>query len=432
MAFKKAQIKTSEAPTLTLAPYDRSYQGIGTWRAAIKAAEDIYYPNRKKLYDLYHEIMLDTHLLSVIGKRRAKVTNARLRFYNEDGTENEAVNDLIDTESAENMITDIIDSRFYGHSLLWFNNITDDEIDYEMIDRSHVKPSAKEVLTRPYDLNGISYTEGNLPNYVFEVGKKNDLGLLVTCALWVIYKKGGVSDFALFAESFGSPFREYIYQDPTTKDALERIAKTTRAASYVVRPSSGDFKLHESGQKSGSKDLFVGLKDMCDEQVSKAILHNTMTTDAMGGNYKGDVHQNSENEVTKADKRFVVRVLNKHFKTILGNFGFDVKGKFAYEEDDPIPIEKRFKIDMEFADKFDVEAEYFYNKYRVPIPKNGAAYKQKVESEKEEDESKREKEIGNKEKGSREKESKKKKEKKLSDNDKSFFQRFFSFLPWVE
>ncbi|MCT4647580.1 MAG: DUF935 domain-containing protein [Carboxylicivirga sp.] len=367
--------------------------------------------------------MLDAHLLSVIGKRRAKVTNARLRFFNHDGTENDIINELIDTESAENMIKDIIDSRFYGHSLLWFNGITDERIDYQLIERSHVKPSTREVLTRPYDLHGVSYAEGNTANYVLEVGDPKDLGLLVTTAIWVIYKKGGVSDFALFAESFGSPFREYIYQDPTTKTALEKAAKNSQAGQYVVRPAGSEFKLHESGQKSGSKDLFVGLKDVCDEQISKAILHNTMTTDALGGNYKGEVHQESEKEVSKADKRFVTRVLNERFKPVLASFGFQVDGKFMYEEEDPIPIEKRFDIDMKFAEKFEVEADYFYNKYRVPIPKSGAAYKQATKPDAE-PEKKEEEESGKK------KTKKKVKQKKLS--EQSFFQRLFSFLPWVE
>jgi len=419
MAYK--QPAKAQAPTLTLAPVDRNYKGIQQWRMAIKAAEDIYYPSRKKLYDLYKEIMLDTHLLSVIGKRRAKVTNTRIRFFNQDGSENDIINKLIDTEAGEELIKDIIDCRFYGHSLIWFNGITPDKIDYTLIERAHVKPSTQEVLPRVHDLHGVSYAEKHLANYVMEVGKANDLGLLVTCAPWLIYKKGGVSDFALFAETFGTPFREYIYNDSTAKGALERAAKLTGASQYIVRPHNADFKLHESGQKAGSKDLFVGLGDLCDSQVSKAILHNTMTTDAMGGNYKGEVHEKSEKEVSKADKRFVIRILNEKFRHILVAHGIKANGHFGYEEEDSMPPEKRFEIDMKFAEKFEVEPEYFYEKYKMPIPKSGAAYKAKSKEEK----------PPVKETEAKPGKGKKKKEKtELS--QKGFFNTLFSFLPWVE
>ena len=44
---------------------------ISDYTAAIRAAENVDYPQRSRLYDLYEDIMLDTHLTSVIEKRRA-------------------------------------------------------------------------------------------------------------------------------------------------------------------------------------------------------------------------------------------------------------------------------------------------------------------------------------------------------------------------
>ncbi|MDA3866174.1 MAG: DUF935 family protein [Salinivirgaceae bacterium] len=428
MAYVKSTNK-ADIPTITLQPTDRSYQGIDQWRMAIKAAEDLYYPSRAKKEDLFKEIKLDAHLTSIIGKRHDNITNRRIVFYNKDGSENDDITNLLDTESAEDMINDLLDSRFHGHTLLWFNSITNEKIDYTLIDRAHVRPSTKQVLNRPYDLFGTSYADKPIYNYIIEAGKPSDLGLFMVCAIWVIYKKGGVADFALFAESFGSPFREYIYEDPTVKAALETAAQQVGASSYIVRPANAEFKLHETANKTGSKDLFVGLADLCDQQMSKAILRNTMTTDALGGNYKGEVHEKSEKGVIKADKRLIIRILNEKFRPLLETFGIKADGRFSFEGDDPVDFETQVQRDREFVDKFEVEPEHYYKKYNQPIPKGGAALKNN----------------GLKPVDEKDSESKSKKEMAANSTDEmhrvstsqkrtfvSLVKNLFSWLPWVE
>jgi phage gp29-like protein len=430
MAYVKSN-KKAEMPAIILSPIDRSYKGIEEWRTAIKAFENIYYPNRKKYYDLCREIILDAHLISLIGKRRSKVTNSRIKFFNADGSENEQICSMMETEAAEEMIKDYLDSRFFGHSLLWYNNIEGTAINYTLIDRAHVNPIRKEVLRQAYDMYGEPYNIEPVNNYVIEVGKPKDMGLLASAAIWVIYKKGGVTDYALFAESFGNPFREYIYDDVTTKPALEKAARETGASQFVVRPRNAEFKLHDTNTKSASNDLFIGLEELCDAQMSKLILHNTMTTDSKGGNYKGEVHAKSEEGIAKADKRFVIRILNEKFKRILTNYGYNVEGgHFAYEEEDSIPIEKRFEMDLKFAAKLNVEPEYFYNKYNMPVPKKGAGYVNQKTGEDNTDI----KEISpDKSKEKPEKETKTD-AKKLSDKPwyVAFKDYLFSLFPWAE
>ena len=46
---------------------------IADYMAAVRAAENVDFPRRYKLYDLYSDILLDTHLSSVIEKRRNAV-----------------------------------------------------------------------------------------------------------------------------------------------------------------------------------------------------------------------------------------------------------------------------------------------------------------------------------------------------------------------
>jgi len=368
---KKTPAKTPkiEVINIQLSTIDRTYKGIPEWRNAIIAAESIYHPRRIRLYDLYEEVKLDMHLSALLDKRRSKVTNTTIKFFNADGKENDVINNLIETERFEDMIKDIIDSKFEGHSLLWFNSIAD-KIDYKLIPRKHVRPETHQVISQVYDETGIDYLEKPYANYVLEAGKPNDLGLLAKAAVGVIYKKGDVADWSVFAQIFGTPFREYIYDDPSTKKQLEEVAKLTESASFVVRPTNAEFKIHDTGNKTGSSDLYSVLAKFCDDQMSKLILLNTMTTDAQGGNYKGEVHAESEEAVTKADKRFVLRILNEKFKHILQNFGYAVEGGwFGYEDQEEMSLKEQLEFDLKFHEKAPLDEDYWYETYNRPRPK---------------------------------------------------------------
>ena len=67
----------TKAPEIILkkSSYDRTSKDISKWKNALKAAEDPDYPDRSKLMDLYHDLMLDGHLTSITEKRILNIPN---------------------------------------------------------------------------------------------------------------------------------------------------------------------------------------------------------------------------------------------------------------------------------------------------------------------------------------------------------------------
>lgn len=59
------------------------------------------------------------------------------------------------------------------------------------------------------------------PDLLF-IGEPEELGMLAKAAVWVIYKRNDVADWAQFAEVFGAPIREYTY--PTDDDEARQRA----------------------------------------------------------------------------------------------------------------------------------------------------------------------------------------------------------------
>lgn len=379
-----AEKQTTEI-IIKLQSYNRQPKDLSNWKQALQAAEDPDYPDFSPLQNLYHDIMLDGHLTSVTEKRILKILNAGIVFSG-DGKENELIDNLMETEAFEQLLRNIIESHLYGHSLSWCDITLPGKKapEVELIDRRHVVPPLHIYKYRDSDNNnsGIDYTQPPLWNYVLATGRKKDLGLLLKCAPYVLLKRGDVSDWATFAEIFGMPLRKGTYpaHNPQARKELIEAMDVMGSASSVAVPEGSNIEFVQNTTSTSGKGIHESFADWCDKQMSKTILTNTLTTDAEGGKYKGDVHADSEKEVKKADLRFVLRVLNDRFKELLELHGYHPgKGRFKLPEEDTKPNKETFEVDKGVSEIVEVEPEYWYDKYKIPVPKSGAKLKQPKE-----------------------------------------------------
>lgn len=94
---------------------------------------------------------------------------------------------------------------------------------------------ARLILRHQTDTTGTSWDE--YPDLLF-IGEPEELGMLAKAAVWVIYKRNDVADWAQFAEVFGAPIREYTY--PTDDDEARRgrwrMRKVPEACRYSCTP----------------------------------------------------------------------------------------------------------------------------------------------------------------------------------------------------
>lgn len=364
--------------SIKIASYDRTSKDIGKLKTIIKSAEDPDYPDRSKLMHLYHDLMLDGHLTAVIEKRILNLLNTPIIFQAK-GKENELVADLIESAAFENMLRYIIESRFFGFSLMWVD-ITQPGVKkpvVKLIDRRHVEPSLHVYKYKESDTakNGIDYTLPPYPPYTLTAGREDDLGLLLKCAPYVLYKRGNVGDWATFCEIFGMPIRVFKYpaHNPKAKEELETVAEETGAAASIVMSDNNKLEFVENKTTSSGKGVHETFADWCNNEISKIVLGNTMTTDAQGGNYKGEVHQNSEDNIFEADRRFALRILNTQVHDLLLLHGYNPgDGSFVYVDEDSTSIKDRIDIDLKLNQAVVIDPEYFYERYNIPMPKGGA------------------------------------------------------------
>lgn len=370
---------------LTLVAPDRSSKDIGKLKESVVSAESIYYPNRVLLYDLYHDILsMDGFLRGIIQKRIDAVLNKKIKFLKKDGKQDDDLTDLIKSEKGRDLITLLMESKLWGTSGVEF--IIGDELNFNEVPRKHIKPEKGIISKSQYGVsedNGFTYED--MP-FVWVVGKKNDLGLLLACSMYAIYKRGTFGDYAQYVEIFGQPVRimKYDAYDTKTKQELKTLLTDSGSSLAMMIPKQAEFEMLDGKTSNGDGKLQIGLKDACNEEMAIAILGNTETTSSSksSGYAQSKEHGEQQDELTVSDLIFIENLLNsKKFKQILKSYGFDVDGKFEFELDlNLTKLKLRIEIDMVVSTKVPIGDDYWYETYRIPKPDNYDELKAKMEA----------------------------------------------------
>jgi hypothetical protein len=102
---------------IILQPRDYSAKDLDSWKATRALAQSIYNPIRKPLIDLYEDVAIDSHVITITEKRILPITRINWTF-TADGKPYEPVADLTDKLFFERILKYIIESKIYGGSLI--------------------------------------------------------------------------------------------------------------------------------------------------------------------------------------------------------------------------------------------------------------------------------------------------------------------------
>jgi phage gp29-like protein len=385
MSTKTTRNKGKELPknliiqNTTITQVVRQSTDIGKWRDALRAAESVTNPNRTTLYDVYSEIKLDGHLVSVVGKRKAAILKKKFSFVR-NGVEDLKVMEQIESPWFFLFMNDLLDTIWWGHSLFQFYKMGD-WVAYSLIPRKHVKPEKGIVTKNQSDQNGIAYLlNPEFPN-VLEVKYMETLGMYNIASPYVIYKRNGLGDFAEYAEDFGQPMREGIY-DGYDEEVRNRLVKDLTEAGrgkVFVHQRNTQVNTIDSTSKSSSTGIFDKLIEICNAEISKLGVGNTLTTQegTNGARSLGEVQKEGEEDLNVTDETFVLNCLNYDMTDIFAALGINTTGgKFVLMDKDTVDLEAEIAID-EKLEKIGVPLgdDYYYKKYNRPKPSNYAELK---------------------------------------------------------
>lgn len=201
----------------------------------------------------------------------------------------------------------------------------------------------------------------------------------VACWAWM-FKAFTVKDWAIFCQNFGQPIRIGKYGRGATegeKDVLWRAVSGIAGDCAAIIPREMMIELVEVGSKGTSTDMYEKRADWLDRQISKLVLGQTATTDAIaGGHAVGKEHRLVQEDIERADAACLTATLNMQLVPNIIAFNFGPQDRYPtlrIGRPDEIPLDI-------FANAFDklalhgltAEESYLRDRMGIPAPKAGA------------------------------------------------------------
>lgn len=359
-------------------PVHRTEQTIPRWRQAIQSAESRS-PRRSLLYDLYADVVQDGHVIAVKSKRIDACTTANWQFVDKEGKPVDEVNEIIDSTGFDDLITDIMESKFWGYSIMepkfWEDHDGKWEMASNLLPRLNYRPEKGVVAFQPTGDEGVNIREGIYKKTIMEVGQTNDLGLLLSAAQYAVLKRGGVGDWAMFVQVFGRPIVD------ATWDGFDEAQRVKLQASLdigpggvIIRPEGTTVNLLDGakGQSNVHGDFYKAMN----KEISKALLGTTETTESSdsSGYSQSKTHDEQDDNKHESDISFVRKVLNSRFTRILQAEGFKTHGGKFVIQGDEVRLDKAqaFEIHKSLVNdvKLPIDHDFFYEEYGIPKPDN--------------------------------------------------------------
>lgn len=341
---------------------------INDWQAARFAYYQSDIPRFFPMQEVYDDIMLDGHLTAVTEDRTLRTTNENYIF-SIDGIKDDKTTAFIeDQEWFDYTLDEAHKTTYKGEAFLWIKDFEKGQIkEVEIIDRGLLVPGQKILL---YDINGNKGLDVSEVDDVLLYAKfYSNIGILEKAAVYTILKRHSWGSWDEFEELFGVPIRiaKIASQSETVKNEVAGWLEEMGSAPYGVFPLGTEIDIKENS-KTDSFNVFYQKIQALDKELSKLVLHQTMTTENGASKAQGTVHENTLEEVIKSDKKKMLSFLNKRLVPAMRKLGYAIpeKAKITIEKTkDP---EKQIKIDSEImGNGYVLKQQYLEETYGVEI-----------------------------------------------------------------
>ncbi|HTF18149.1 MAG TPA: DUF935 family protein [Chryseolinea sp.] len=329
--------------------YDRSRKTIQAWVSAHIRAElqringQIQVPIKKPLQDIYDSILLDPHLSSVIQQRKSKVLGEEFAVMDDRGNIDDELTKLFSKQWFNKLQEAIIDSKFYGYSLVEIQELIDSEIkDVKLISRGNVIPELRSIVKNPYQVNLgqlIPIDGRNDSDYYILVDSQN-LGILNSVVVHALIKRITIAMWGDHAQTFGIPMTvlKTDNRDQTAKYQADMQRLITNR--NIVTGLSDELEIIATSSTDAHK-IYSELINLCNSEMSKAVLSVTMTTDDGSSRSQSEVHERVADEVSDSDREYMTYIINDivfpklialGYRLENSHFKFISKEKRSYQE----------------------------------------------------------------------------------------------------
>lgn len=342
---------------------------IASWRTARLEATRSDEPKQHLLQVLYDEVMLDAKMTSQTGLRINKSQSADWFLKKGDQNDEETMKTLTDKGLFDKLVKYIVESQFYGCSLIQFVFDQKGEPDIELVPRANVSP----VTGRFYpDVTRSGYEQyrerPDFGKWILEFcPDKLDLGLLNKATPYVLMKKFALSCWSELCEIYGIPPRvlKTNTQDTEMLNRAEAMMQEIGSAAYFIIDTEEDFEFAQSNNTNG--DVYKNFIATCDEQISLLNLGAVLGQDTEHGNRSKEESSTDLMEIiVEADKRKIAYYINKVAIPAMEALGIIPSG-LRFEFAKATDTEKLWKMVFQASAYYEFDIEWLKKTFGIEI-----------------------------------------------------------------
>lgn len=299
-------------------------------RSAVLTAEQAHQPHRQFLINLYDQAMTTDSHLAAVARQRIAITNGEPFFVCDTSKEpNEEATNLLMRPWFRAFTKYYLEHVLYGHSLIEFCELEDGEFtEVKLIPREFVIPDTRTLVFNLSDRQGVNYTEEPWNEWLLEAGEPKNLGLLLPATKQAIFKRYAEADWARRSERYGAP--TLVIRTNETRDAelakKEQMASNMGSGGYVILDSDDEVTLMEANSSGDASKIYSERIRICNEEISKLILGQTMTTENGSSQSQANVHERTMYELVEADMRSFQDFANFRLFPFLIKHGYPLEG----------------------------------------------------------------------------------------------------------
>ncbi len=342
---------------------------INSWKAALKAADNVDNHRRAKLIDLYNDIMLDAHLSSQIELRTLHTLSAPFSLTKGGKEKDEAVADLLTQPWVAKLNRHLLNSIFYGHSLVEFSiNDFNGQLEVDLLPRDHVVPESGFVLYDRTSDKGVFYRQmREYGTWLLEFGRHNDYGIINMAVPHILFKRFAQACWSELCEIYGIPprFIKTDTQDPEMLDRAEAMLRDMGSAAYFIIDRDEEFQFAKGADTNG--DVYANLISLCKEEVSLLISGAVLGQDTRNGNRsKEESSMKLLDKIVQADRVFVENSWNNTIIPALVKIGLITDGyRFAFQQEED--IEKLWGMTKEAMPYMEIDPKWVKDKFGINV-----------------------------------------------------------------
>ncbi len=348
-------------------------QDIAKMRTAQNAFRNAENPSVWQLYNLYDYILDDATLTSQIENRIQDTLGSSFTLKQKGGDVDQELTDTFqNSELFNEIITQIINTRFYGYSVIELDwkqeGQNETQLAATLLPRQNILPKSGTLLFDYNEEKGVKYRE--LPEYgtwILEFGKPGEMGLINKAIPYCLFKRFATSCYSELCEIYGIPPRVYKTdtQDPQAVARGKQMMRDMGSAAWFIIDTTEEFEWAKGSTTNG--EVYTNLIRLCDNQNSLLISGAIVGQDTVHGSYnKDEAGQKLLSKLILADMAMVEMYMNTRVMPALARIGIiPADYVFAWEVSEDLGV--LWKRTLEALNHFEIDPNWVKDKFGIAI-----------------------------------------------------------------